>query len=146
MKKTLIFLLCGIIIFSFCSCNSALKRSDELAVPFVKALLLRDNEGMKEYIHPDYTREALPNDEFYSRLEKDHFFTIGNELTYLTAVSKQNIENTEIKGELLNCVYLIMSNEVYYDVNLVILDNDNGYGVIAVSVNLNTDPSLYVAS
>ncbi|MBE6692777.1 MAG: hypothetical protein E7586_05610 [Ruminococcaceae bacterium] len=146
MKKALLFLLCGIILFSFCSCNSALKRSDELAVPFIKALLLRDNEGMAEYIHPDYTDEALPDDEFYSRLEKEHFFTIGNELTYLTAVSKQNVENTEIKGKLLNCVYLIMSNEAYYDVNLLVLDNDNGYGVIAVSVSLNTDPSLYVAS
>lgn len=146
MKKALLFLLCGIILFSFCSCNSALKRSDELAVPFIKALLLRDNEGMAEYIHPDYTDEALPDDAFYTRLEKEHFFTIGNELTYLTAVSKQNVENTEIKGKLLNCVYLIMSNEAYYDVNLLVLDNDNGYGVIAVSVSLNTDPSLYVAS
>ncbi len=146
MKKAFLFLLCGIILFSFCSCNSALKRSDELAVPFIKALLLRDDDGMKEYIHPDYTEDALPDDEFYEHLEKEHFFTIGNELTYLTAVSKQNIENTEIQGELLNCVYLIMSNEAYYDVNLLILDNDNGYGVIAVSVNLNADPSLYVAN
>ena len=145
MKRSISILLCCIIMLSLCSCNSALKRSDELAVPFVKAFLLRDEAGMKEFIHPDYIDEALPDDEFYSRLEKDHFFTIGNDLTYLTAVSKQNIENTEIQGELLNCVYLIMSNEAYYDVNLVILDNDKGYGVIAVSVNLNTNPLLYQA-
>ncbi len=145
MKKAFVFLVCFILMLSLFGCNSDLKRSDELAVPFIKALLLRDEDGMKEYIHPDYIEEALPNDEFYTRLEKEHFFTIGNDLTYLTAVSKQDINNTEIDGKLLNCVYLIMSNEAYYDVNMIVLDNDNGYGVIAVSVNLNTDPNLYKA-
>ena len=145
MKKVFLILVCFALVFSLFGCNRDLKRSDELAVPFIKALLLRDEDGMKEYIHPDYIDEALPNDEFYTRLENEHFFTIGNDLTYLTAVSKQDINNTEIDGKLLNCVYLIMSNEAYYDVNMIVLDNDNGYEVIAVSVNLNTDPNLYKA-
>ena len=131
------------IAFTLFGCNSAQKKSDELAVPFVKALLLDNQEAMKEYIHPDYMEKALPDGEFYKTLEEKHFFSKGNDLTYLTAVNKQEIENAEVDGYLLQCDYRIMSNEVYYDVSLMILDNDGGYGVIAVSMNLSTDPELY---
>ena len=143
MKRIFLILLCISLTLSLFGCNSAQKKSDELAVPFVKALLLRDEEAMKQYLHPDYMETALPNDDFYKTLEEKHFFSLGNDLTYLTATNKQEIENTEIDGYLLQCDYLIMSNEVYYDVGLIILDNDSGYGVIAVSMNFSTNPELY---
>lgn len=143
MKKFLLVLMCFCLLMPIFGCDSALKKSDELAVPFIEALLLRDEAQMKNYIHPDYTETALPDDEFYQRLTDNHFFKVGNKLTHLTAMDKQTVKDESVEGDLLKCNYIIVCSEVYYDVNLVILDNDKGYGVIAVSMNLNTNPELY---
>lgn len=146
MKKSALILICFSLIISLFGCNSDMERTDELAVPFVEAMLKGDENGMKNYIHPDYTESAMPDEDFYSNLESNHFFTMGNDLTMLTAIGKNYVEDTEIEGELIQCLYVIMSNELYYNVELMILDNDNGYGVIAVSVSLNTEPRLYAQS
>ncbi len=143
MKKQLLILLCFCLLFSLFGCKSDLEKTDEYAVPFVEAMLLRDEDGMKEYLHPDYIEKALPDDGFYDDLAKNHFFTEGNGLTQLTAMDKKRIEDTEIDGKLLECNYRIVSNEAYYDVNLVFLDNDNGYGIIAVSMTICLEPELY---
>ena len=143
MKRLISLLISVITVFSLFGCNSDLEKSDELAVPFVEALLLRDEDAMKEYIHPDYLEEAVPDDTFYQRLEKEHFFKIGNPLTQLTAIEKERVKETELDGDLLKCSYVIVCSELYYDVVLMILDNDNGYGIIAVSMNMNTNPEMY---
>lgn len=143
MKKQLLILLCFCISFSLFGCESDLEKTDEYAVPFVEAMLLRDEDGMKEYLHPDYIEKALPDDSFYDDLAKNHFFTEGNSLTQLTAIDKKRIEDTEIDGKLMECNYRIVSNEAYYDVNLIFLDNDNGYGIIAVSMTICLEPELY---
>ncbi len=147
MKRLFLLILSFVLAFSLCGCGEStdeLEKTDELAVPFTEALLLGDTEKMKEYIHPDYMESALPDEEFYAYLAENHFFSLGNKLTSLSATAKTYINETSMEGTLLDCAYLIMTNELYYDLSLMILDNERGYGVIAVSMNLNTNVDLYI--
>lgn len=140
MKRTvsivLILLTLSVI---FCGCaDKNVKKADETASAFLEALLLRNEEGMKQYIHPDYTEKALPDDEFYKSLE-EQFLPVGNKLDALEAGEKNYVENTDIDGTVLQCKYIIRANELFYNVELMIVDNDNGYGVAAVSMEINLD-------
>lgn len=146
MKRFVSVLICFLIVLPLCGCDSQLKKTDEAALPFVKAMLNRDVEGMKTYLHPDYIETALPDDAFYKELTDKHFFAIGNELTSLTAVGKNYVTETDIEGDLIQCQYVIMTNELYYNVELMMLENETGFGIIAVSAELNTTPDLYKQS
>ncbi len=143
MKKYILVLISLLLAFSLFGCNSDNEKTDEIAVPFVKALLLKDYSAMEAYIHPDYKETALPNEEFYNNLSKNHFFTAGNELDALEAVDKNYINDTSFEGTLMKCDYLIRSNELLYDVELMILENESGYGIVAVSMKLNTDINYF---
>ncbi len=143
MKKLISLTLIIILAFSFTGCNKDNQKADECAAKFVEAMLLRDEKAMKEYAHPDYIEKAIPNDDFYNELEENHFFTLGKELTAISAMEKNYVNDTDIEGTLMECVYVVRTNELFYDVELMILENDNGYGVIAISARLNTNPELY---
>ncbi len=143
MKKVLSFILVIITLFSLVSCNSDNKKTDEIALPFIKAMLLRDNDEMSNYLHPDYKESALPNDDFYTDLSKNHFLTVGNQLDGLNAIDKKYINDTSFQGQLMECDYLIRTNELLYDVKLMILENDKGYGIVAVSMKLNTTVNYF---
>jgi len=146
MKKTALILLCFIFVFSLWGCNNEntedLKKSDETAKPFLEALTKQNYEEMLKYIHPDYTENSLPDEEWYNRLEKEIFFKPNKTLTAVTATAKNYITNTELEGELLECVYVIFYNELYYDVKIFILENEKGYGVVRYSIELCQDPTL----
>ena len=144
MKRFLAFILTITLLFSLVSCGGDNQKADETAYPFIEAMLVRNNDAMKQYLHPDYIETALPNDIFYKSLEDNHFFTVGHSLDALEASGKKNVEDTSFDGSLMQCIYLIRSNELFYDVTLMILDNENGYGIVAVSVSLNTE-ALYFA-
>lgn len=146
MKRFLTVVLAIIMLFALVSCGGDNQKADETAYPFIEAMLLRDNDAMKQYLHPDYVDTALPNDDFYKSLEENHFFTIGHKLDALEASGKKNVEDTSFEGSLMQCIYLIRSNELFYDVTLMILDNENGYGIVAVSVELNTEALYYAIS
>lgn len=146
MKRVLILTLAFLILFSFAGCSDDNSKTDEIAVPFVKAMLLRDNGGMSDYLHPDYKESALPDDKFYDSLSENHFFSAGNELDGLTAVDKNYVTDTGVDGTLMKCNYLIRTNELLYDVELMILENDNGYGIVAVSMKMNTEIDYFNGS
>ena len=143
MKKLIsIFTIC-ILLLTLWGCNGANKKADETSAGFIEGVLFRDEEKMCNHVHPDYKDSAIPNDEFYKELSDNHFFKIGNELTLMEATSKSYIEDTSFHGDLMECRYVVRTNELFYDFAVLILDNDNGYGVVAVSAKLNTDPTYY---
>lgn len=146
MKKILVLLTAFTILFCFTSCGGDNQKADETAYPFIEAMLERNDENMKQYLHPDYVETALPNDDFYKSLENAHFFSVGNTLDALEAAGKKNVEDTSFEGNLMQCSYLIRSNELFYDVTLMMLDNESGYGIVAVSVELNTEALYYAIS
>ena len=145
MKKLLSCILCLIFAFSLYSCDNSAKKADEYANGFISALLLKDEEGMKKYIHPDHTETAMPDEEFYKNISEHYFFTVVNSLDAIYAIGKSNspLGINEGEGEQNIYKYTVLSNELYYDIDLRILENDKGYGIVGVSFALNTNPELY---
>ncbi len=143
MKRILSLSLIFILIFSLSACNKDIKKADETAAEFIEAMLLIDEKTMRRYAHPDYLEKAVPDEDFYKELSENHFFSVGHELTAISAMAKNYVNDTSIEGALMECIYVIRTNELFYDVTLMILEDDKGYGVISVSAKLNTDPTLY---
>lgn len=145
MKKFLLFILCILTIFSLCSCQSDIKKADETAKGFVSALLIRDEEAMKQYIHPDCINQAMPDDEFYKNITENQFFTLGNSLDEIYAMGKSEFAQgvNEAEGEHIVYKYTILTNELFYDIDIRILENKNGYGISGFTFALNLDPQLY---
>lgn len=143
MKRIFATAIAFIMIFSLCSCESNFKRADETALSFITAMLLRDENAMLAHIHPDYSDSALPDDAFYENL-KAQYLDIGHELTALDSATKTYLDDTSLDGTVLECGYVARANELFYNVELIILDNENGYGVISVALTLNTDPNYYL--
>ena len=132
-----------IMLFSLCACTAQYEKADEYAKKFISALCLGDEEEMKKYTHPDYTEQAIPNEEFYETLATQ-FFTVGNEMTALNGVGKAELEDkTGFDGDALRCTYVARVNELFYTVELIILENEKGYGIVSVAVVLNTDLDYY---
>ena len=141
MKRFFIALIVIITIFSLCACTqNDHSRADEHSRKFISALLLRDEDAMRGYIHPDYVDVAMPNDEFYETLEKQ-YLTVGHELTNLSAVGKAEINDMD--GDALKCTYIARVNELFYTVELIIIDNENGYGVVSAAMVLNIELDYY---
>ncbi len=139
MKRFLATVLALSSLILFASCGKDYQRADELATNFISALLLRDETAMLEYIHPDHVEEAMPNDEFYETLETQ-FLTVGHELTNLSGVGKAKIEGM---SNTMRCTYIARVNELFYTVELIILDDKNGYGVVSTVMMLNTELDYY---
>ena len=139
MKRFLLLILTACFIFSLSACTQSYERADEQAKGFITALLLRDEAAMTQFLHPDFTEEALPDDKFYETL-KEQYLTIGHPLTSLSGVGKTKIE--DMQGAM-RCTYVARVNELFYTVELIILYNDNGYGIVSVAMVLNTDLDLY---
>ncbi len=147
MKRSIALVLLFTFILTLVSCGGIdNERADKLAMGFVEDLLVRDEEGMADYLHPDAKGTAMPDDDFYKDLEENHFFILGNSITAMDSIEKSHIENTSLDGTVLQCKYVVRSNELFYDVELLILENDNGYGIVAVSMRLNTNPTYYAGS
>lgn len=139
MKRTVLILLAALLVFSLSACTESYERADEYANKFITALLLRDEAEMKQYLHPEYTESAMPDDVFYETLEKQ-FLTVGHPLTNLSGVGKAKIKNMD---DTLRCTYVARVNELFYTVELIILDNENGYGIVSVAMVLNTELDYY---
>ena len=142
MKRLLALLTALLLLLTLCGCESDFKNADEAAMGFIKAMLLRDEDAMSDFIHPDYRSSAIPDDEFYEALSTQ-FFEIGHPLDALDSVTKTYMEDSSIEGDVLKCGYVARVNELFYNVELIILENDNGYGVISVAMALNTDVDYY---
>ena len=143
MKRFFSLLLTFLMVFMLCACQSDYKKADELAVEFISALLMRDEEKMKQYLHPDHVDSALPGDEFYKELEENAYFSVGNSLDGLDSTMKTYLEDESLDGTVLECCYVARSNEVFYNFEIIVLENDNGYGIVSVAVALNRDPNYY---
>jgi hypothetical protein len=130
--------ICALLLLN--ACTEKYERPDNYAKGFISAICMRDEQKMLEYIHPDYKEVALPNDSFYEALAKQ-YFTVGNEMTALSAVGKT--EKDGYDGDALVCSYVTKINELIYSVELIMLENDNGYGIISVAMVLNTDIDYY---
>lgn len=142
MKRFLIIFLAILTIFCFCACDTKSEKADEISLAFIKAMALRDEAEMEKYLHPDYKEKAMPNDDFYKNLE-EQFFTVGHTLDGLDAISKGKAEGVDFDGDAMKCSYVARINELFYTVELIILDNDNGYGIVSLAVVLNTDTKYY---
>ncbi len=146
MKKAFSVILIFTFLLSLIACgNAETEQANEHATDFIEALLIRDEAAMKKLIHPDYTEDAMPTDEFYKSLEEEHYFTVGNSLTAIEGTINY-IENTEIEGTVMSCSYVIRTNELFYNVDLVIVDNDNGYGVVSVNMVFNQSVLMDILS
>lgn len=146
MKKVLAIILFSAFLLALSACgNSETERANELATDFIEALLVRDEATMKSAVHPDYVEEAIPTDDFYKTLEEEHYFTPGNSLSAIEGTINY-IENTEIEGTVMSCNYVIRYNELFYNVDLVIVENDNGYGVVSVKMTFNKEILMTVLS
>ncbi len=139
MKRFLAILLALISVILLTSCGNDYQRADELSTKFISALLIRDETAMLEYIHPEHVDSALPDDAFYETLEKQ-FLTVGHELTNLNGVEKSKIEGMD---NALRCTYVARVNELFYTVELIIVDDENGYGVVSTVMMLNTELDYY---
>lgn len=142
MKRFFVILIAFLTLLGFCACDTKSEKADELSLSFIRALALRDEAEMEKYLHPDHKTEAMPNDEFYKNLE-EQFFTVGHTLDGLDAISKGKAEGLDFDGDAMKCSYVARINELFYTVELIILDNDNGYGIVSVAVVLNTDTKYY---
>lgn len=146
MKRFFAFALILAFAFSLFACgNSETERANEQATRFIEALLIRDEAAMKSQIHPDYTETALPTDSFYKTLEDEHYFSVGHSLTAIEGTINY-IENTDIQGTVMSCNYVIRTNELFYNVDLVIVENDNGYGVVSVKMTFNNKMLMTILS
>lgn len=139
MKRIICLILTLLFAFSFTACTESYEKADEYAKNYITALLIRDEDGMKKYIHPDYTSQAIPDDKFYQTLEQQ-FLTVGHPLTNLSGVGKAKIDDMP---DALRCTYVARVNELFYTVELIILDDDNGYGIVSVAMVLNTELDYY---
>lgn len=136
-------LIAAILTLSVCGCTEQYERADEYAKGFISSLCLRDEAEMKKYVHPDHIETAIPNDDFYETLSTQ-FFSIGNEMTALNGVGKAEIEDSlEFDGDTMKCTYIARVNELFYTVELIVLENDNGYGIVSVAMVLNTELDYY---
>ena len=142
-KKIFAAVFAALMLFSLCACTGEYEKADEYATKFISALCLRDEETMKKYSHPDYSDQAIPDDAFYETLSTQ-FFTVGNEMTALIGVGKAEIEdNLSMDGEVKKCTYIAHVNELFYTVELIVLENDRGYGIVSVAMVLNTELDYY---
>lgn len=139
MKRIFAALLALTLLIPLTSCTESYEKADEYATGYITALLLRDEEGMKKYIHPDHIADAIPDDKFYDTLA-EQYLTIGHPLTNLSGVGKSKIEGMD---DCMRCTYVARVNELFYTVELIVLDNENGYGVVSVAMVLNTELDYY---
>lgn len=139
MKRFICLFILIILVVSLVSCDNGYTRADELAKSYVEAILVRDEAKIRECLHPDYVDEAMPNDAFYQTLE-EQYIDIGFEMTELNTVGKAK---TDIVDNALRCTYVARINELFYTVELIIVDDDNGYGVVSTIMMLNTEIDYY---
>ncbi len=139
MKRFLIVLIALALLLPLASCTESYEAADEYANKFITALLIRDEAEMKKYLHPDHTETAMPDDAFYQTLE-NQYLTVGHPLTNLSGVGKAKIKDMD---GALRCSYIARVNELFYTVELIILDNENGYGIVSVAMVLNTELDYY---
>lgn len=139
MKRIICLFITLILVVSLTSCDNSYTRADELAKSYVEAILARDEDKMRECLHPDHADEAMPNDAFYQTLE-DQYLAVGYELTELNTVAKAK---TDIVDNALRCTYVARINELFYTVELIIVDDVNGYGVVSTIMMLNTEIDYY---
>ncbi len=142
MKRLFSAVIAVLLVFCTVGCEGKKEKYDTLAKPFIEALLVRDEAGMSELIHPDYRDSAIPNDEFYKSLESQ-YFEVGHTLDGLASIAKTDADLLELEGDAEKCTYVARVNELFYTVDLIILENDNGFGVVSVAILLNTDPQYY---
>ncbi len=142
-RKIIAVLFAAVMLFSLCACTEQYEKADDYATKFISALCLRDEAEMKKYAHPDYIDQAIPNDSFYETLSSQ-FFSVGSEMTALVGVGKAKIEDSDqFGGDAMRCTYVAQANELFYTVELIVLENDNGYGIVSVAMVLNTEYDYY---
>lgn len=143
IKRLLFAAFAVLMIFSLSACTEQYEKADKYAKNFISALCLGDEAKMKEYVHPDYIEQAVPDEAFYETLSTQ-FFTVGNEMTALNGVGKAEMEDDNaFEGDVLKCTYVARVNELFYTVELIVLENDNGYGIVSVAMVLNTELDYY---
>lgn len=138
MKKILALLLI-VLMLPLASCSRDEQEFDDIAEGFLSAFLMRNEEEMKKYIHPDYIESSMPDDVFYQTLEKQ-YLKVGIDYTELYVVAKENFK--DIKGAV-KCSYVARINELFYSVDLIIVKNDKGVGIASFAMVFNNNPNYY---
>ncbi|MBE6683217.1 MAG: hypothetical protein E7595_03580 [Ruminococcaceae bacterium] len=139
MKRLFAFLLAVTFVLPLVSCTDKYLTADEYSRNYLSAFLVRDEEEMKKYIHPDHIESVLPDDEFYKALE-EQYLTVGHELTNLSGVDKIKLDDPD---GAIKCTYVARINELFYTVEMIIIDDDNGYGIASFAIVFNNNFEYY---
>lgn len=147
MKKICLLLALLILCASAVSCSGIdAEKADDLSVDFLLALLSDDGAGMEKCLHPDHISEAMPDDEFYEYLKNNLDITVGETLTALDSTDKKYSDDTSLGGRVLICDFVAEIDWLYYDVEIIILDDKSGYGIVACNFDFCTDDKYYTVS
>lgn len=145
MKRVISVLLSVFFCLSLCACGIDTEAADNCARGFISGMLARNEEKLRSCIHPDHIESVLPDDAFYEMLE---YYNIKNgaELSGLDDAGKSYADDTGLDGRVIRCNYVARIDELFYSIYIVVLDNDNGCGVVAASLEFCTDPRYYGVS
>lgn len=146
MKKTAAVVLAVLLTaFLLASCGGIdAERADKCAVDYMLALLSGDNEKLGSTLHPDHLESAMPDSGFFEKLESLDI-SVGDVLNGMDSVDKRYSDDTQLTGRVLVCDFAADINYMIYSVQFVILENDNGYGIVGCNVDFCTDEKYFQA-
>ena len=126
-----------------CSCaDGNIDKADGMAKQFTESMLARDVQTLSTLTHPDHIDEVVYDDPFFEQLEF-YGLTGGETLEEFYVGSKRYETDESLGGEVYVCDYVALVDQVPYDVMVVFLDNENGFGIIAASVDYCKDVDYY---
>ncbi len=145
MKKILTLFLAVVLCASaLASCGIDSERADRCAVDYLLGLLSGDNEKLRATLHPDHRDSAMPDNDFFEKLKKIEI-TVGDTLYGMDSADKKYSDDTGLDGRVLVCDFVADIDYMYYSIQFVILENDNGYGIVGCNVDYCTDEKYYQA-
>jgi len=144
VKKRLFILAAACICLLLTGCGSDFaERADDAALRFTEAMLARDDAALEPLVHPEHKEEVRFDDGFYEVLAELEILP-GMKLQGLDAGEKRFTESDDaLEGTVYVCGYVAQIDQMFYDISLVFLDNDAGFGIVAASAGYCTDPSYY---
>ena len=128
-------------IFSGCSPIDA-EKLDKCAVDYLTGLLNNDKELIKTTLHPDYQEKAMPDDEFYQNIQKIGILK-GSPFNGLNSENKRYSDDTELDGRVIICDFTADINYIFYSVEITVLDNKKGFGIIGCAIDFCTDEKYF---
>ena len=139
MKKCVVAVMAVCLLLLTACSDIDVKRADDTALGYIQALLTGDSKEVSAYTHPVSGGEAIPSEDYYALLSESYFINAGDELVGLDSADKRYSDETELEGRVIVCNYIAYIDSIFYDFVITVLDNEEGYGVVACTVGFCTD-------